>query len=59
MNIECGTKALDELNENFRYNDAILRRLIINVKEAITEPSIMMAKDDKKEVKEQKDAEKA
>jgi len=31
------------LNYNFRFNDAILRNLIISKPEAITEPSIMMA----------------
>ena len=57
MNIECDTTALDELNELFRYNDAILRRLVLNTNKAITEPSIMMAKDDKKEIKETSEAE--
>ncbi|WP_119328981.1 30S ribosomal protein S6 [Cysteiniphilum halobium] len=56
MNIECDTEALNELNESFRYNDAILRRLVLNQSEAITEPSIMMAKDEKKEVKETSEA---
>ena len=49
MNIECNQLALDELNESLRYNDAILRRLILAKKNAIVESSIMMAKDDKKE----------
>ena len=53
MNVEFDTKSLDELNESFRYNDAILRRLVINQKEAITESSVMMAKEEKKEVKEE------
>ncbi|MFZ9034996.1 MAG: 30S ribosomal protein S6 [Francisellaceae bacterium] len=52
MNVECGNESLDELNEAFRYNDAILRRLVINMDEAVIEPSIMMAKDEKKEAKE-------
>ena len=42
MNIECDKETLDKLNYNFRFNDAILRNLIISKKEAITEPSIMM-----------------
>ncbi|MBK2124506.1 30S ribosomal protein S6 [Fangia hongkongensis] len=56
MNIECDTEALDALNESFRYNDAILRRLVINTDEAITEPSVMVAKDDKKDEKETTEA---
>ena len=42
MNIECGLDVLDELEHSFRYNDAILRNLIIKTDKAITEPSIMM-----------------
>ena len=47
MNIECDKTALDELNTAFRFNDAVLRKLIIRRKAAITEPSPMM-KDDRK-----------
>ncbi len=39
MNIECGDEALEELNNNFRYNDAVLRNMVIRCKEAITEVS--------------------
>ena len=42
MNIECGQETLDKLNYNFRFNDAILRNLVISKSEAITTPSIMM-----------------
>jgi len=42
MNIECDQETLDKLNYNFRFNDAILRNLIISKSEAITTPSIMM-----------------
>lgn len=48
MNIECNQESLDELNEAFRFNDAILRRLVIKRKDAITEPSVMMAEKDRK-----------
>lgn len=40
-NVECDTKALDSLNESFRYNDAILRRLIVKKDKAISESSVM------------------
>jgi len=43
MNIECGQEALDELAHNFRFNDAIIRDLVIRCKEAITEESPMKA----------------
>ena len=41
MNIECDREALDELENAFRFNDAVLRNLIITRKEAETEASPM------------------
>jgi small subunit ribosomal protein S6 len=52
MNIECDKETLDKLNYNFRFNDAILRNLIISKKEAITAPSIMVTEADKDKAKE-------
>jgi small subunit ribosomal protein S6 len=42
MNIECDQATLDELEHGFRFNDAILRHLIISRDEAITAASPMM-----------------
>ncbi len=39
MNIECAQTTLNELEEAFRYNDAILRHLTIRRKEAVTDVS--------------------
>ena len=39
MNIECGDEALAELENAFRYNDAVIRNLIVKQKRAITETS--------------------
>ena len=39
MNIECGSEILDEITTLFRYNDAVLRNLVIKRKEAVTEMS--------------------
>ncbi len=39
MNIECDGEALTELESAFRFNDAVLRNLIIKRKRAISEPS--------------------
>ena len=39
LNIEAGQQTLDELEELFRYNDAIIRSLVIRRDEAITEES--------------------
>ena len=53
MNIECGQDVLDELNSMFRYNDAVLRSLVIRRDEAITaESPIMKAENAEKADKE-------
>ncbi|MGB6977244.1 MAG: 30S ribosomal protein S6 [Gammaproteobacteria bacterium] len=44
MNIECDAPTLSELKNSFRYNDAVLRNLVITRDSAITEPSPMMQK---------------
>ena len=41
MNVECGQTTLDELEELFRYNDAIIRNIIIRREHAITEESLL------------------
>jgi small subunit ribosomal protein S6 len=48
MNIECEGDALTELESGFRFNDAVLRHLIVKREDAVTEMSaIMKNKDDK------------
>ena len=42
MNIECGGEILEELTTLFRYNDAVLRNLIIKTKKAETEESLIL-----------------
>ncbi len=39
MNIECTQAVLNELESTFRFNDAILRHLVIARDDAVTEPS--------------------
>lgn len=39
MNVECDDKTLNEIKDNFRYNDAIIRNMVIRCDRAITEPS--------------------
>jgi small subunit ribosomal protein S6 len=39
MNVECNQDAIDELSNAFRFNDAVLRNLIIQRDSAVTEPS--------------------
>lgn len=42
LNIECGQETLDELEQSFRYNDAVLRHLAVKLPSAQTEASVMM-----------------
>lgn len=42
MNIEADGQALNELENAFRYNDAVMRHLILRRETAITEPSPML-----------------
>ena len=42
MNVECSQATLDELEHAFKFNDAVLRHLTIQVSEAVTIPSAMM-----------------
>ncbi|GGI99663.1 30S ribosomal protein S6 [Halopseudomonas pertucinogena] len=46
LNVECSAKALEELTENFRYNDAVIRNMVIRRDEAITEQSDMLKPED-------------
>ena len=39
MNVECGDRALDELQGAFRFNDAVLRTLVMRRPGPDTEPS--------------------
>ena len=48
MNIECGAEVLKELQTGFRFNDAVLRHLIVARENAVTDQSfILKNKDDK------------
>lgn len=50
LNIECDNEALDELESAFRFNDAVLRNMIIRRDEAITEVS-QLAKSQEEEAR--------
>lgn len=50
MNIECNQEVLNELTTNFRFNDAVIRNLVLICDEAITEPSpLMKEKEERRE----------
>ncbi len=41
LNVEAPQSVIDELETNFRFNDAVLRNLIMRTNTAVTEPSPM------------------
>lgn len=56
MNVECNGEALEELTTNFRYNDAILRSMVVRCDEAVTEESpIMKSEKESRERKARRD----
>jgi small subunit ribosomal protein S6 len=48
LNIEVGQEGLNELVEGFRFNDAILRHLVMRRDEPVTEMSLIMKNKDEK-----------
>jgi len=50
MNIECDNETLSELDYSFRFNDAVLRHLIVKMKGIVTAASPMMKEDKVKSV---------
>ena len=52
LNIEAPQSVIDELETSFRYNDVVIRNMIMRTKGAVTEASAMaVAKEDRREVK--------
>lgn len=49
MNLECPESVINELEEIFRYNDAIIRNLIIRTNEAVTEASPMKSSESRED----------
>jgi small subunit ribosomal protein S6 len=52
MNVECSTAALEELNSAFRFNDAVIRSMVMNRKEAVTDPSLLAKRPEEKRERE-------
>ncbi len=58
LNIEAPQAVIDELETAFRYNDVVIRNMIMRTKNAVTEASAMAAakeerRDDRREVKKE------
>jgi small subunit ribosomal protein S6 len=52
MNIECDQETVDELNNSFKFSDAVLRHLIVKMTKAVTDPSPMMKEEKSKSLME-------
>ena len=52
LNIECANEALDENKQNFRYNDAVVRHMIIRRDAAVTEVSPILKSKQKSDAEE-------
>lgn len=46
LNIECDQQALDELTSAFKFNDAVIRHMVLLRESAITEASHLIKKDE-------------
>jgi len=49
MNMECEKSVLEELTSAFRFNDAVIRHMVMKMDRAITAPSILHKKEDSSE----------
>jgi small subunit ribosomal protein S6 len=50
MNIECDDETVSELDHAFKFNDAVLRHMIVRMKGPVTNPSPMMKEEKAKSV---------
>jgi len=57
MNIECGQKVLTELTDGFRFNDAVLRHIVLARDAAETEASFILKSKDEKGDRRRRDDE--
>src|ERR687893_191140 len=56
MNIECDNETLTELEHAFKFNDAVLRHLTVQMTEAVTTPSAMMKEEKSRSMSTTEDA---
>ncbi len=54
MNIECDNETLAELEHAFRFNDAVLRHLVVRMTSAVTTPSPMMKEEKSRSLMERR-----
>ena len=54
INIECDDQTLSEIESSFKFNDSIIRHLIVRMNKAETEPSILFSENNKQEKEKEK-----
>ena len=59
LNIECDSTVKDEIENAFRYNDAIIRSLVIRMDNAVSEPSPMLKRIEREKAEQRERDEKA
>ena len=59
LNIECDSTVKDEIENAFRYNDAIIRSLVIRMDHAVSEPSPMLKRIEREKAEQRERDEKA
>ena len=42
LNVECNQEAIDEIKNSFKFNDSIIRNVILRTKKAHSEPSALL-----------------
>ena len=52
LNIECSLEVLEELSSNFKFNDAVIRNMVIKRKKAITESSSILTDEENDKIHE-------
>ncbi len=55
MNIECGQSALTELSAAFRFNDAVIRNMVMSRSEAVTDVSPLAKSKEEREEEERRE----
>ena len=54
MNIECDNETLAELNNTFRFNDAVIRSMVIRTKDAVTGESPIKAAESRQDRRDER-----
>ena len=54
MNIECDNETLAELNNTFRFNDAVIRSMVVRTKDAVTGESPIKAAESRQDRRDER-----